>query len=218
MMLDKEMLDKKTLRKSYENNGLQRAELDSNPILQFEHWFKDTQQANIYEPSAMSLTTATKDGQPRIRTVLLKFFDENGFVFFTNYGSRKASDIENNPKVALLFPWVELSRQVIIEGSVSKVSTTESLKYFASRPRDSQIGAWVSQQSHVLKSRGVLEQKLAEMKAKFGEGQIPLPSFWGGFRVAPSRIEFWQGRPHRLHDRFEYIRQDSGWHIQRLQP
>ncbi|MFW5825665.1 MAG: pyridoxamine 5'-phosphate oxidase, partial [Marinobacter sp.] len=148
----------------------------------------------------------------------LKYFDQEGFVFYTNYGSRKARELDENPKAALLFPWIGLNRQVIIQGEVTRVSKTESLRYFASRPRGSQLGAWVSEQSRVIRSRGLLEQKVAEIKRRFGDGEIPLPSFWGGYRVEPHRIEFWQGRPSRLHDRFEYLRSHDGWNIQRLQP
>ena len=155
---------------------------------------------------------------PDIRTVLLKYFDDAGFVFYTNYGSRKAHEMAENPKAALLFPWIGLNRQVRIQGHVEKVSKSESLRYFTSRPRGSQIGAWVSEQSRAINSRGLLEQKVAEMKSRFKDGAIPLPDFWGGYRVVPERIEFWQGRPSRLHDRFEYVRQDDGWHIDRLQP
>lgn len=206
------------MRRDFESEGLDREHLDDDPVRQFEHWFNDAREAGILEPNAMSLATTGADSQPDLRTVLLKYFDHDGFVFYTNYGSRKARELEENPKAALLFPWVGLNRQVIVQGSVSRVSQTESLRYFASRPRGSQLGAWVSEQSRVIRSRGLLEQKVAEIKRKFGDGDIPLPSFWGGYRVVPHRIEFWQGRPSRLHDRFEYLRSDNGWTIQRLQP
>lgn len=206
------------MRRDFESEGLDREQLDSDPVRQFEHWFNDAREAGILEPNAMSLATTGADQQPDLRTVLLKYFDHQGFVFYTNYGSRKAAELEENPKAALLFPWIGLNRQVIVQGEVTRVSQTESLRYFASRPRGSQLGAWVSEQSRVISSRGLLEQKVAEIKRKFGDGEVPLPSFWGGYRVVPHRLEFWQGRPSRLHDRFEYLRSHDGWTIQRLQP
>ncbi|SET42622.1 Pyridoxamine 5'-phosphate oxidase [Marinobacter segnicrescens] len=206
------------MRRDFESEGLDREHLDDDPFRQFELWFNDARTAGILEPNAMSLATSGADSRPDLRTVLLKYFDQDGFVFYTNYGSRKARELEENPNAALLFPWIGLNRQVIVQGSVTRVSQTESLRYFASRPRGSQLGAWVSEQSKVIRSRGLLEQKVAEIKRKFGDGEIPLPSFWGGYRVVPHRIEFWQGRPSRLHDRFEYLRSDNGWTIQRLQP
>lgn len=211
-------MDISDMRREFESEGLDRDALDDNPFQQFHKWFDDARQAHILEPNAMSLATAGRDGLPNLRTVLLKYYDERGFVFFTNYGSRKAREIDENPQAALLFPWIGLNRQVRIQGRVEKVSKAESLRYFASRPRGSQIGAWVSEQSQVITSRGLLEQKIAEMKHKFSTGNVPLPSFWGGYRVVPSRIEFWQGRPSRLHDRFEYLKEGEGWRIQRLQP
>ncbi|MCM0614031.1 pyridoxamine 5'-phosphate oxidase [Marinobacter sediminum] len=206
------------MRRDFESEGLDRDALDNNPVRQFQGWFEDAREAGILEPNAMSLATTGSSGMPDLRTVLLKYFDEHGFVFYTNYGSRKAREIEENPRAALLFPWLGLNRQVRIQGAVEKVSKSESLRYFASRPRGSQIGAWVSEQSKAITSRGLLEQKVAEIKRKFTEGEVPLPSFWGGYRVVPERIEFWQGRPSRLHDRFEYVREGDAWLIQRLQP
>jgi pyridoxamine 5'-phosphate oxidase len=166
----------------------------------------------------MTLATVDSNGAPAVRTVLLKFFDRDGFVFFTNLESRKALHIENNREVALLFWWPELERQVEIKGVAERISNVDAAKYFMTRPRGSQLGAWVSQQSHVLTSRKALEIKLDEMKRKFANREVPLPSFWGGFRVAPKAIEFWQGQPDRLHDRLQYIREGEGWRIQRLAP
>ncbi|QBM18528.1 pyridoxine/pyridoxamine 5'-phosphate oxidase [Marinobacter sp. JH2] len=206
------------MRREFESEGLDREHVHDDPVIQFQNWFEDSRKADILEPNAMSLATSGADQMPDIRTVLLKYFDDRGFVFYTNYSSRKARELDQNPRAALLFPWIGLNRQVRIQGTVEKVSKAESLRYFTSRPRGSQIGAWVSEQSKAITSRGLLEQKVAEMKRKFSSGEIPLPDFWGGYRVVPERIEFWQGRPSRLHDRFEYVREADAWTIQRLQP
>ncbi|WP_369602341.1 pyridoxamine 5'-phosphate oxidase [Hahella sp. SMD15-11] len=206
------------LRREYMSRGLDREDLNDDPILQFESWFREAMDSGMDDPNAMSLATCGADGQPSVRTVLLKFFDARGFVFYTNYESRKARQLDENPRAALLFPWLPLNRQVKIEGEVEKVSSSESLRYFSSRPRGSQLGAWVSQQSHVISSRQFLEMKLDEMRRKFGEGKIPLPSFWGGYRVKPTLIEFWQGRESRLHDRFQYRLEGGQWVIERLAP
>jgi len=208
--------DLSNLRKEYLKSGIVKDDLKSNPIEQFSLWFDQAIEANIIEPSAMSL--ATSDDYIGIRTVLLKFFDDKGFVFFTNYESKKSKQLQNNPQAALLFPWLALERQVKIIGSVEKITKLESLKYFSSRPKDSQIGAWSSQQSSKISSRAILVDQFAVMKKKFANGEIPLPEFWGGYRVVPESIEFWQGRESRLHDRLIYERKDNGWDISRLSP
>lgn len=213
-----DIMDISDMRRDFESEGLDRDQLDADPVRQFETWFNHAREAGVLEPNALSLSTVGASGQPGLRTVLLKYFDGAGFVFYTNYGSRKAHELAENPRAAMLFPWLALNRQVIIQGAVEKVSKTESLRYFSSRPRGSQIGAWVSEQSQAITSRGLLEQKVAEMKQRFQKGEVPLPSFWGGYRLVPERFEFWQGRPSRLHDRFEYVRDDGHWRIQRLQP
>jgi pyridoxamine 5'-phosphate oxidase len=198
--------------------GLDLPELNPDPIVQFELWYQQTIDARLPEPNAMSLATVDSDGQPSLRTVLLKLYDAQGFVFFTNYHSRKARQIDANDRVALLFPWVALARQVKILGRAARIPTAESLKYFTTRPRGSQIGAWSSPQSQVITSRSLLEQKVEEIKRKFADGDVPLPDFWGGYRVVPDSIEFWQGRDSRLHDRFRYTRDNGSWRIERLAP
>jgi pyridoxamine 5'-phosphate oxidase len=206
-------------RSEYTRGALDRLQLKPSPFDQFALWFQEAMDAKIPEPNAMSLATTGADQRPLVRTVLLKSYDERGFVFYTNLESRKARQIAENSSVSLLFPWLTLERQVIICGATEKVSTAETLAYFVTRPRGSQLGAWVSAQSSVITTRSLLEQKWEEMKRKFGEGQVPLPSFWGGYRVVPRDIEFWQGRPNRLHDRFLYTRQRGGsWNIDRLSP
>ena len=208
------------LREEYKLKGLRRNDLDPDPFKQFELWFQQACNANLPEPNAMSLATVSDTGEPSQRIVLLKYFDHQGLVFFTNYESKKARQIENNPQVSLLFFWIGLERQLEICGEAVKVSTSESLKYFATRPRGSQIGAWCSQQSMAISSRKILEMKFDEIKRKFHNREIPLPSSWGGYRVIPHSFQFWQGRPNRLHDRFLYSRADSEseWEIQRLAP
>ena len=210
--------DVAALRREYTQAGLRQADLDPDPMGQFRRWFGEAAAAGLIEPNAMVLGT-TNGERPSSRTVLLKAYDERGFVFFTNYGSRKSRDIEANPQVSLLFPWYPLERQVGILGRAERISVAESLAYFASRPHGSRVGAWVSQQSTVIGSRQLLEMKWEEMKRKFAQGEVPLPSFWGGFRVVPTEIEFWQGRENRLHDRFRYARADaSAWRCERLAP
>ena len=211
-------MDLAEFRKEYSDRGLHREELNPDPVAQFSEWFIQATELGVHEPNAMTLATVDSSGMPWQRTVLLKYFDRDGFVFFTNYGSRKAEQIAANPQVSLLFPWITLERQVMVMGRAEKVGTAESLRYFASRPRESQIGAWVSNQSEVITSRKFLMQKLAEIRAKFHHGEIPLPSFWGGYRVVPQAIEFWQGGPARLHDRFLYQREGADWKIERLSP
>lgn len=211
-------MDLADFRKEYSDRGLRREELNADPVAQFSEWFQQATELSVHEPNAMTLATVDEEGMPFQRTVLLKYYDKDGFVFFTNYGSRKSKQIAINPKVSLLFPWITLERQVIIQGTAEKISTAESLKYFTSRPRESQIGAWVSNQSEVITSRKFLMQKLAEIREKFNHGEIPLPSFWGGYRVQPQSIEFWQGGPARLHDRFLYQKEDNTWNISRLSP
>ena len=194
-------------------------ELESDPIVQFEKWFREAWDENYPMPHAMSLATASAEGLPTVRTVLLKRYDPRGFVFFTNYGSRKAKQISNNPQAALLFPWVRLGRQVTVAGRVEKISKSESVQYFLSRPRGSQLSAWASAQSNVISSRAILESAFATVKRRFADGEVPLPDFWGGYRVDPDSIEFWQNRKDRLHDRFLYNRGENGaWRIDRLTP
>ena len=207
------------LRQQLMAQGLNQNELDINPFRQFETWYAQTIETGIYEPGAMTLATVDEDGQPWQRIVLLKLFDESGFVFFTNYESRKAKQIAANSKVGLLFPWHALGRQVKITGEAEKVSTAESLKYFTTRPRGSQLGAWASGQSQVISSRAILESMFDSMKQKYANKEVPLPPFWGGYRVKPKTFEFWQARDSRLHDRFLYKKTESGdWFSQRLAP
>jgi pyridoxamine 5'-phosphate oxidase len=214
-------MDADVFRQTAMEQGLSRHSLDPDPIRLFQQWYQAAIETGLPEPNGMSLCTVDEDGQPFVRTVLLKLFDRRGFVFFTNYESCKARQIERNPRVGILFPWVALARQVQIRGRAERISAAESLRYFTTRPRGSQIGAWSSPQSRVIRSRSLLEAKVAEMKQRFAQGEIPLPDFWGGYRVIPEEIEFWQGRESRLHDRFLYTRDgdvDGGWRIDRLAP
>jgi pyridoxamine 5'-phosphate oxidase len=206
------------LRRDYSRHELSRSSAAEDPFEQFAIWFNEAVSALIVEPNAMMLGTATADGQPSGRTVLLKGFDGTGFKFFTNYNSAKARDLTNNPFCFLHFFWKELERQVFIRGLARKTSEQESDEYFALRPYESQIGAWVSQQSAVVAARQVLEDKFAELKEKYPEGSVPRPPHWGGYRVTPDHFEFWQGRPSRLHDRILYTRHEHVWVTSRLSP
>jgi len=211
-------VDLANLRRDYRTRPLARSDLAADPVIQFQRWFAEALDASVLDPNAMSVATVGADGQPSLRTVLLKHFDAQGFVFYTNHDSRKAQEMAGNPRVALLLYWAEISRQVRITGSAARVPAAESLRYFLSRPRDSQIGAWVSEQSRVIEGRQLLEAKFAEIKGRFAAGEIPLPSFWGGYRVEADTVEFWQARENRLHDRFLYSRGGAGWTIERLAP
>ena len=212
-------MNTEALRRELMAKGLLRDDLCPDPIKQFEQWYAQTVETDLAEPSAMSLATVDAEGQPWQRIVLLKLFDEKGFVFFTNYASRKAEQIAANSKVSLLFPWQAMGRQVKVTGEAEKISTAESVKNLATRPRGSQIGAWASHQSQVIKSRAILDAMFDEIKHKFMDGDVPLPSFWGGYRVTPETIEFWQARDSRLHDRFMYRQEETArWFIERLSP
>lgn len=217
------------MRRSYERASLDEESVDKSPFKQFQSWFEEAQEFKLTEPNAMVIATVDEFGCPNTRTVLLKKFDENGFVFFTNYGSQKAQEIENNPNVSLQFLWLDLERQVKVRGKAAKISTKESMDYFFSRPKGSQLGAWVSEQSKVVSSRSVLMNQFAKLKAQFKEGDIEFPKFWGGYRVEPEYFEFWQGGKDRIHDRITYKRNtgqvtteqddnESNWQIKRLAP
>ena len=206
------------LRQNYTLAGIAEADTASNPFKQFATWFEQAVSAELPEPNAMTLATATADGKPSARLVLLKDYSERGFVFYTNYNSIKGQQLSANPWAALVFWWAELERQVRIEGKVEKLSTQESDTYFHSRPWGSQLGAWVSEQSQIIPSREVLDQRLEQLKAQYADKEIPRPPHWGGFRVIPSLIEFWQGRPSRLHDRLCYRFEDGNWTRERLSP
>jgi len=207
------------LRSEYTAHGLRRAELHSDPVQQFSTWFAAALAAEIRDVNAMSLATATRDGKPSVRIVLLKGFDERGFSFFTNYDSGKGRDLDANPFAEMVFYWPQLERQVRISGEVERTSREDSAAYFHSRPLGSQLGAWVSKQSEVIDARKVLDGRMNEMTERFENGEIPLPPHWGGYRLKPDKFEFWQGRPNRLHDRFRYSRKADGtWLIDRLAP
>ena len=207
------------LRIEYTKGQLSEAEVCSDPVEQFRRWFSEVQAAGIPEPNAMTLATADASGAPTARVVLLKGFDARGFAFFTNYQSRKGRELAANPRACLNFYWQPLERQVRVEGAVERVSRAESEAYFRTRPVAAQVGAWVSAQSSVIQSRAELERREAELAARFAGREVPLPDFWGGYRVVPHAVEFWQGRPSRLHDRLLYTRTAEGaWKVQRLSP
>jgi pyridoxamine 5'-phosphate oxidase len=208
------------LRENYGLGDLSEQNCEANPIVQFEHWIKDAQRAGLKEPNAMVLATATRDGHPSARVLLLKEVSDLGFVFYTNYSSRKARELEANPFAAVTFYWSELERQVRVEGQVRRTSRQQSDAYFRTRPKGSQLGAWASYQSHVLPNREPLEARLQELEAAYADtGDIPVPEFWGGYCLLPDSIEFWQGRPNRLHDRLRYRKDgDRGWILERLSP
>jgi pyridoxamine 5'-phosphate oxidase len=212
-------MDIENFRREYLQGGLRREDLFEDPVAQFRHWLEQVVASGVIDPSAMVVSTVSKQGQPSQRIVLLKQVEDDGFVFYTNYGSRKAKEIAENNQVSLLFPWNALERQVKVCGKAEKIPLTESVKYFMSRPRDSQLAAWASEQSSSISSRDFLMTQLARMKEKFGEGEVPLPDFWGGIKIIPEQVEFWQGGANRLHDRFEYnLQSDGRWTVERLAP
>ena len=212
-------MDLESLRREYLHGGLNREDLLDNPFDQFGKWMQQAIDLEIHDPTAMTIATVSEDGQPSQRIVLLKHIDKDGMIFYTNYSSRKAIELDNNPKISLHFPWHAIDRQVKICGEVAKISAAQSLKYFVTRPHESQIAALVSHQSKVLSSRGLLLNQFESLKQKFKAGEIPFPDFWGGYRVEPTEFEFWQGGTNRLHDRFRYLRSGEGkWQIDRLAP
>jgi pyridoxamine 5'-phosphate oxidase len=206
------------MRREYHREALAEADVDADPVVQFGRWFEQATHAGLVEPTAMTLATATPDGRPSARMVLLRGFDQRGFCFYTNYESRKGAELAANPRAALVFWWDRLERQVRVEGRVERTSRAESEAYFSSRPPGSQLSAAASPQSRVIDDRASLERRVAELATGQGDGQVPLPEFWGGYRLAHELVEFWQGRPNRLHDRLRYRRAGDGWKLERLAP
>ncbi|MGA3243722.1 MAG: pyridoxamine 5'-phosphate oxidase [Bacteroidota bacterium] len=206
------------VRKEYSRHALSETDVDLNPFVQFDRWLDEALTSLLPEPNAMALATATGEGKPSVRMVLLKGYDDRGFVFFTNYEGRKSSELLKNPNAALLFYWSELERQVRIEGTVEKTSRQESEEYFNTRPLESRLGAWASRQSEVIPGRSDLERKVSDLKESYANREVPVPPFWGGFRLQPQVFEFWQGRENRLHDRIRYSLQGGVWVIERLSP
>ena len=213
--MDRDLLQ---LRKEFAQRELSETNVDRDPFAQFQRWFDDAVRAHVHLPTAMALATATTDGRPSARMVLLKLMDNRGFVFFTNFESKKADDLTKNPNASLLFHWVELERQVCIDGSVERATREEAEQYFKTRPYESQLSAWASKQSSVIPSRSELEKSFEEVRARYPSDEVPLPPFWGGFRVIPTTFEFWQGRENRLHDRIRYRKEAEQWVIERLAP
>ncbi len=216
-MLDSK-IDLENMRSEYMQKSLSEEDVDKNPINQFQIWFQEAVNSKLKDANACTLATCGKDFLPQARVVLLKRYDEEGFIFFTNYTSLKANNLKDNPNACINFSWLELERQIRINGVCEKIPTAESISYFATRSRGSQIGAWVSEQSKIIQSREILKLQVAKMRAKFQNRQIPLPDFWGGYRLRPQKIEFWQGRENRLHDRILYTLEKGEWKISRLAP
>ncbi|RSS78221.1 pyridoxamine 5'-phosphate oxidase [Streptomyces sp. WAC06614] len=212
-------LDPAVMRKQYRSEIVSEEQLAADPMEQFALWFRQAAHAHVFEPNAMVVSTATAAGRPSSRTVLMKQFDHRGFVFYTNYGSRKGREIAENPQVALLFPWHTIARQVLVTGTATRVGRDETAAYFRSRPHGSQLGAWASDQSQVVSSREELDRRYAELAERYPEGeQVPVPPEWGGLRVVPQEVEFWQGHENRMHDRLHYVREGEGWRVERLCP
>ncbi|MFE9469198.1 pyridoxamine 5'-phosphate oxidase [Streptomyces virginiae] len=212
-------IDPAMMRKQYRSEIVHEESLAADPMEQFARWFQQAADSHLFEPNAMVVSTATPDGRPSSRTVLLKQFDSRGFVFFTNYASRKGRELAANPHVALLFPWHPIARQVIVTGTASRIGRDETAAYFRSRPHGSQLGAWASEQSSVIGSRAELDGRYAELAARYPEGeQVPVPPEWGGLRVVPQEVEFWQGHENRLHDRLHYVLEGEKWRLERLCP